>query len=57
MEASKIMRKLALWLCWGIALAVTQARAEVGEVRLGQQFGAVYLPAMVMENQQLVEKH
>ena len=51
------MRKLALWLCWGIALAVTQARAEVGEVRLGQQFGAVYLPAMVMENQQLVEKH
>ncbi len=31
--------------------------AEVGEVVLGQQFGAVYLPQMVMENQKLVEKH
>lgn len=33
------------------------ARAEVQEVILGQQFGAVYLPAMVMESQKLVEKH
>jgi NitT/TauT family transport system substrate-binding protein len=33
------------------------ARAEVSEVVLGQQFGAVYLPAMVMENEKLVEKH
>jgi NitT/TauT family transport system substrate-binding protein len=32
------------------------ARAEVDEVVIGQQFGAVYLPAMVMENQKLVEK-
>lgn len=31
------------------------ARAEVAEVVLGQQFGAVYLPAMVMESQKLVE--
>ena len=31
-------------------------RAEVKEVILGQQFGAVYLPAMVMEGLQLVEK-
>ncbi len=31
-------------------------RAEVSEVILGQQFGAVYLPAMVMENQKFVEK-
>ena len=31
--------------------------AEVSEVVLGQQFGAVYLPAMVMENEKLVEKH
>ena len=36
---------------------VSVARAEVSEVILGQQFGAVYLPAMVMENQKLVEKH
>jgi len=53
------MRNLGLWLCSGIALAATATapRAEVGEVRLGQQFGAVYLPAMVMESQKLVEKH
>jgi NitT/TauT family transport system substrate-binding protein len=31
--------------------------AEVDEVVLGQQFGAVYLPAMVMEHQKLVEKY
>src|ERR1700704_2262782 len=52
------MRTLALWFGAGLALAATTTatRAEVGEVRLGQQFGAVYLPAMVMENQKLVEK-
>lgn len=33
------------------------ARAEVEEVVLGQQFGAVFLPAMVMEHEKLVEKH
>lgn len=33
------------------------AKAEVSEVVLGQQFGAVYIPAIVMENQKLVEKH
>lgn len=39
-------------------LAMTSApRAEVAEVVLGQQFGAVYLPAMVMDSQKLVEKH
>lgn len=54
-----LMREIGLWLCSGIALVATATglRAEVGEVRLGQQFGAVYLPAMVMESQQLVEKH
>lgn len=45
----------------GLPLAglATQARAqaEIGEVVLGQQFGAVYLPAMVMESEKLVEKH
>jgi len=53
------MRRLALWLGAGIALAVTATplHAEVKEVSLGQQFGAVYLPAMVMEHQKLVEKH
>jgi NitT/TauT family transport system substrate-binding protein len=36
--------------------AAPSARAEVSEVVLGQQFGAVYLTMMVMENQKLVEK-
>ena len=39
------------------ATATTAPRAEVKEVILGQQFGAVFLPAMVMENQKLVEKY
>jgi NitT/TauT family transport system substrate-binding protein len=47
-----------LLLSSAIALAAmaTGLRAEVKEVILGQQFGAVYLPAMVMEGLQLVEK-
>lgn len=32
------------------------ARAEISEVRIAQQFGAIYLPMMVMEEQKLVEK-
>jgi NitT/TauT family transport system substrate-binding protein len=34
-----------------------QARAEVNEVVLGAQSGAVYLPMMVMQQNKLVEKH
>lgn len=43
----------------GLAVAgvARPARAEVSEVVLGQQFGAVYIPAMIMESEQLVEKH
>ena len=37
--------------------AAHSACAEVSEVLLGQQFGAIYLPPMVMESQKLVEKH
>jgi NitT/TauT family transport system substrate-binding protein len=53
------VRTFSLWLCAGVAFAAsaTAPRAEVKEVGLGQQFGAVYLPAMVMESQRLVEKH
>jgi NitT/TauT family transport system substrate-binding protein len=40
-----------------VTVAPRIARAEVAEVVLGQQFGAVYLPAMVMESEKLVEKH
>ena len=37
-------------------VAAPPARAEVSEVVLGQQFGAVYLTMMVMQNEKLVEK-
>lgn len=42
------------------ALATVQlaipARAEVSEVVIGAQYGALYLPAMVMESEKIVEK-
>jgi NitT/TauT family transport system substrate-binding protein len=33
------------------------ARAEVGELRVAEQYGISYLPLMIMEDQKLVEKH
>jgi len=47
----------ALVAALAVAGLSATAAAEVAEVVLGQQFGAVYLPAMVMENEKLVEKH
>lgn len=35
----------------------TSARAEIAEMTIGQQFGAIFLPLMAMENQKLIEKH
>ncbi|MDX2158234.1 MAG: ABC transporter substrate-binding protein [Hyphomicrobiaceae bacterium] len=49
--------KWALSGVLAIAGLATGARAEVSEVVIAQQFGAVYLPAMVMEHVKLVEKH
>jgi sulfonate transport system substrate-binding protein len=37
--------------------AVAAPRAEVGEVTVAQQFGVSFLPLMIMERDQLVEKH
>jgi NitT/TauT family transport system substrate-binding protein len=53
------MRKVGLILLSGVAFSAMAAapHAEVKEVILGLQYGAVYLPAMVMENQKLVEKY
>jgi NitT/TauT family transport system substrate-binding protein len=48
--------RLLLSAAIALAAMATGPRAEVNEVILGQQFGAVYLPAMVMEGLQLVEK-
>src|SRR5215467_4378989 len=50
-------------LGWALAVSIATisigkpVTAEVTEVVLGAQYGAVYLPAMAMESQRLVEKH
>src|SRR5215472_4848195 len=49
--------RLALAAALVLANMALPVRAEVTELVLGQQFGAVYLPAMVMEREKLVEKH
>ena len=53
------MRHIGWALAAGIAAStvITPLRAEVREVVLGAQYGAVYLPAMAIESQALVEKH
>lgn len=52
------MLRLAVALAAGLALLLPQpSRAEVPEVRLVQQFGATFVPFMVMESEKLVEKH
>ena len=38
-------------------MTATGARAEVGEVRIAEQFGIAYLPLMMMREKGLVEKH
>jgi NitT/TauT family transport system substrate-binding protein len=50
-----VVRPVAIILSLGST--ALPASAEVKEVVLGQQFGAVYMPMMVMEDQKLVEKH
>jgi NitT/TauT family transport system substrate-binding protein len=55
---ARIRRRLS-WLASFAAVGtalVSSAFAEVAEVRLARQFGAIYLPIMVMEHQKLIEK-
>jgi NitT/TauT family transport system substrate-binding protein len=53
--------KSLFWLAAGIALAAISAApapaAESNEFRIGRQPGLVYLQAIIMEDQKLVEKH
>lgn len=53
------MRKFSMAVAMAAVLGTasgTAARAEVKEVVLGQQFGAVYLTMMVMQHEKMVEK-
>ena len=47
--------------CTAIVLAqsafIPQAHAEASNVRLSHGYGILYLPLMVMRDQQLLEKH
>jgi NitT/TauT family transport system substrate-binding protein len=38
------------------AFVAAPARAEVSEINLAQQFGAIFIPLMAMENDKLIEK-
>src|SRR4051812_7154436 len=38
-------------------LVAAPARAEIQDVATGYQYGLTYLPLMIMQDQQLVEKH
>jgi NitT/TauT family transport system substrate-binding protein len=51
------VRNLQVWLVLFAALALAlPARAEIGEVRVAQEFGISYLPLTVMHHEQLLEK-
>ena len=47
------------WMCALILAVATQgpARADVSEIRVAKQYGIGYLPIMVMQDQQLIEKN
>jgi NitT/TauT family transport system substrate-binding protein len=45
-----------LLLCLSLAAVPQPTRAEVNEINLAQQFGAIFIPLMAMENFKLIEK-
>jgi len=49
-----LMRSALLLACVLLAPAL---RAEMGEIKVAQQYGISYLPLMIMEEQKLIEKH
>jgi NitT/TauT family transport system substrate-binding protein len=56
-----IARRLPPWMPMLIATVLcvlaVQARAELTEIKVAQQYGIGYLPLMLMEEQKLIEKH
>jgi NitT/TauT family transport system substrate-binding protein len=54
-KAKRTVRSLAAAAVIG-AIAAAPVRAEVSEINLAQQFGAIFIPLMAMENAKLVEK-
>ena len=56
-HASKLWARLTLAILAGIAAGPSPLRAEVTEVKITRGYGTVYLALMVMEQNQLLEKH
>src|SRR5262249_5184167 len=56
-EMSKSEKCLRLLSAMVVAIAATEAVAEVAQIRAAQQFGLSYLALMIMEDSKLVEKH
>lgn len=48
---------LILLVCLLSTVSMTNALAEVSEVRLARQYGIAYLPLMIVEHDKLIEKH
>jgi NitT/TauT family transport system substrate-binding protein len=51
-----MVRALTTAAVLGAVVAAPAARAEVNEINLAQQFGAIFIPLMAMENAKLIEK-
>src|SRR5262249_58838936 len=57
-SAEEIMwKKLAAAALCTMAFGAAAAQAEVNEIRMSKQFGLPYLPMIVIEAQQLIEKN
>ena len=52
------MKKIVLASLLGLGFATlsSQALAEAAEIRIAQQYGVSYLPTLIVEHQNLVEK-
>jgi NitT/TauT family transport system substrate-binding protein len=56
MNHFKLLSSLSLVMALNLA-GMTPAAAEISEVRIAQQYGISYLPLMIMQEGQLLEKH
>lgn len=52
----KLKSVVALAVALGTGVSAPAVRAEVTEVNLAQQFGAIFIPLMAMESSKLIEK-
>ena len=51
------MKTLIRWTAAAMLLAAVPLAAQAQEVRVARQYGIAYIPLMIMQDQQLIEKH